>query len=240
MCAVPGSPCLRFYAIVIPITGMGAHAMKPRTLVTERMYFGLDPLRLRASMGRAMARVVGLPPARARLSATHLHYDFAMDTIRGEALVGALVDGGLLEPPTAGEAGYRLTEQFFSLAAARVVEPLPRARAKLLLTEAGMLAERCNDDAVHNPLEIVAVAVYGDFMSRAEKLEELQLGVMVKLRIPSRRTRFGRMQSKAEGADAIRHSMRELSSFIRVRLVTDLQSLPRPFALVFQSTKPLA
>ena len=75
-------------------------------------------------------------------------------------------------------------------------------------------------------------------MSRAHKLEELQLGVMVQLRMPSRRTRFGRMQSKAEGAEAIRSSFRELSSFVRVRLVTDLGSLPRPFSLVFQSTLP--
>lgn len=212
--------------------------MKVRTLVTDRLYFGLDPMRLRAATGRALARVVGLPPARARLSATHLRQDFAVDTIRGKDLVRELVHGGMLEPPDAGQAGYRLTEEFFSLAAARVVEPLHRSRAKLLLTEACALAERINDDAVHNPLEIAAFAVYGDFMSRAHKLEELQIGIMVQLRTPSRRTRFGRMQSKAEGAEAIRMAMRDLSSFIRVRLVTDLQSLPRPFSLVFQSADP--
>ena len=38
-----------------------------------------------------------------------------------------------------------------------------------------------------------------------------------------------------EGAEAIRQSFRGLSSFMRVRLVTDLASLPRPFSLVFQS-----
>src|SRR6185503_4582498 len=31
----------------------------PRTLVTERLYFGLDPIKLRAATGRALARVVG-------------------------------------------------------------------------------------------------------------------------------------------------------------------------------------
>ncbi len=209
--------------------------MRVRTLVLDRLYFGIDPMRLRAATGRALARVVGLPPARARLSATHLRQDFAVDTMVGNALVREFVHGGLLEPPNASEAGYRLTEEFFSLASARVVEPLHRSRAKLLLTEACALAERLNDDAVHNPLEIGAFAVYGDYMSRAHKLEELQLGVLVHLRTPSRRTRFGRMRSKAEGAEAIRHAFRELSSFVRVRLVTDLASLPRPFSLVFQS-----
>ena len=207
-------------------------------MVTDRLYFGLDPMRLRAATGRALARVVGVPPARARLTATHLRQDFAVDTIRGNALVRELVAGGLLEPPDASQAGYRLTEGFLSLAAARVVEPLHRSRAKRLLTEACMLAERITEDAVHNPLEITAFAVYGDYMSRAHKLEELQLGIMVQLRIPSRRTRFGRMQAKAEGAEAIRMAMRGISSFVRVRLVTDLQSLPRPFSLVFQSAPP--
>ncbi len=212
--------------------------MKVRTLVTDRLYFGLDPIRLRTATGRALARVVGLPPASARLSATHLRQDFAVDTIRGKALVNELVDGGLLEPPDARQAGYRLTEQFYSLAAARVVAPLHRSRAKLLVSEACTLAERINEDAIHNPLEIAALAIYGDFMSRAHKLEELQFGVEVRLRTPSRRTRFGRMQSKAEGAEAIRLAMRELSSFVRVRLVTDLQSLPRPFSPVFKSAPP--
>ncbi|MEO6567084.1 MAG: hypothetical protein ABIO63_13755 [Casimicrobiaceae bacterium] len=212
--------------------------MKARTLVTDRKYFGIDPLRLRTATGRALARVVGLSPTRARLSATQLRQDFAVDTIRGTALVNELVKGGLLEEPDAGQAGYRLTEEFFLLAAARVVEPLSRTRARLLLTEACSLAERINEVAVHNPLEIAAFVVYGNFMSRAQQLESLQLGIEVQLRTPSRRTRFGRMQSKADGAEAIRQAMRELSSFVRVRLVTDLQTLPRPFSLVFQASTP--
>ena len=226
------------YANVIIWSKGGEQSMKVRTLVLDRLYFGLDAMRLRTATGRALARVVGLPPDRARLSATHLRHDFAVDTIRGTGLVRELVDGGLLDPPDANQAGYRLTAEFYSLAAARVVEPLARSRARLLLTEACALAERVNEDSVHNPLEVAAFAVYGDYMSRAHKLEELQLGVMVQLRTPSRRTRFGRMQSKAEGAAAIRNAFRELSSFVRVRLVTDLASLPRPFSLVFQSTLP--
>ncbi len=43
------------------------------------------------------------------------------------------------------------------------------------------------------------------------------------------------MLTKAEGADAIRTGFRELSSFIRVRLVTDERTLPRPFSRVFDA-----
>jgi hypothetical protein len=213
--------------------------MKPRTLVTDRLYFGLDPMKLRAAAGRALARVVGLPPERARISATNIRQDFAVDTTQGHALVNEFVAEGLLEPPNARSAGYGLTREFFELAAARVVEPLPRSRAKLLLTEGCTLAERINDEAIHNPLVIDAFAVYGDYMSRAHRLEELSIGLVVALRAPSRRTRFGRMQSKTEGADAIRAAFRQLSSFVRVRLVTDVRTVPRPFSLVFEAKPDL-
>ena len=209
--------------------------MKTRTLVTDRLYFGLDPVKLRNATGRALSRVVGLQQQRARISATQLCQDFAVDTIQGAALVKEMVAGGLLDPPDASRSGYAMTEHFAELATARVVEPLARSRAKLLLTEGIALAERINEESVHNPLEISAFAVHGDFMSRARSLEQLCLGVVVRSRLPSRRTRFGRMQQKAEGAEAIRASFRELSSFIRVRLVTDAQSVPRPFSLVFQA-----
>jgi len=209
--------------------------MKPRTLLTDRLYFGLDPMRLRSATGRAIARVVGLTAERARISATNLRLDFALDTIQGDALVSEFVAEGLLEPPNERSHGYGLTREFFELAAARVVEPLPRSRAKLLLMEACVLAERINDEAVHNPLAIDAFAVYGDYMSPANRLEELGIGVVVALRTPSRRTRFGRMQSKAEGAEAIRTAFSQLSSFIRVRLVTERRTLPRPFSIVFES-----
>jgi hypothetical protein len=209
--------------------------MKPRTLVTDRLYFGFDPMRLRAATGRALARVVGLPPERARVSAASLRQDFALDTTQVHALISDLLAEGLLEPPNERSGGYGLTREFFELAAARIVEPLPRARAKLLLTEACTLAERLNDDSAHNPLAIVAFAVYGDYMSRAHKLSELSLGIVVALRETSRRKRFGRMQSKAEGAEAIRAAFRQLSSFVHVRLVTDVRTLPRPFSLVFEA-----
>ncbi len=214
--------------------------MKPRTLVTDRLYFGFDPLKLRAATGRALARVVGLPPERARVSATHLRQDFAVDTVQGQLLVDEFVAGGLLEPPTERQSGYGFTRDFLQLAAARVVEPLARSRARQLVGEACAFVERFNDDAVHNPVEIATLAVFGDYMSRVPHLEHLCLGVVVRLRTPSRRTRFGRMLSKVEGAAAIRAELRALSSFVRVRLVTELATLPRPFSVVLDPDKTFA
>ena len=209
--------------------------MKLPTLVADRLYFGLDPLRLRSATGRALARVVGLPPARARVSATHLRHDFAVDTTQATALIGEFVAEGLLEPPDARHPGYGLTREFMALAAARVVEPLPRARARLLLTEACNVALHVNVEADTNPLAIRSFAVFGDYMSRSQRLDELNLGVVVEMRTAARRRRFGRMLTKAEGADAIRNAFRALSSFVRVRLVTEERSLPRPFSRVFDA-----
>ena len=212
--------------------------MKQRTLLTNRRYFGLDPVHLRAATGRALARVVGLPPERARVSATNLRHDFSLDTTQGEALVKEFVAGGLLDPPTLDRTGYGLTPQFMELAAARVVEPLPRARAKQLLIEACGVAERINDEDVHNPLMVIAFAVHGDYMTPSHHLSALSIGVVVDLRAPTRRMRFGRSMRKPDGAASIKEGFKSLSSFMRVRLVTDVRTLPRPFSVVFESATP--
>jgi hypothetical protein len=209
--------------------------MKARTLVSDRLYFGLDPFRLCAATSRALSRVVGLPPERARLSVAHLRHDFAVETTQFQALVDEFVAEGLLDPPSEQKPGYGLKPEFFELAAARVVDPLPRARAKRLLADACAFVENVNANDGHNPLAIASLAVYGGFMSRAHHLEELSLGIVVELRATARPRRFGRMLTKAEGADAIRNGLRELSSFIRVRLVTDERTLPRPFSRVFDA-----
>src|SRR5271169_3501623 len=107
--------------------------MRARTLVTQRLYFGLDALALRAATARVLARVVGLPPARARVSLRNLCQDFGVDAVRGQALVDELVRERLLDPPDELQADYGLTARFVELAAARVVEPLPRERARQLL-----------------------------------------------------------------------------------------------------------
>ena len=209
--------------------------MKARTLVTHRIYFGMDPLNLRAASARVFARVVGLPPERARVSARSLRQDFGLDDAEtGQALIDEFVAERLLDPPNELQADYGLTERFLEFAFARVVEPLPRQRAKQLLTQACDLAARINAEWTRNPLEIEAVAPFGSYMTRDKQLTDLSLGIIVRPRAPSRRARWGRIVSKTDGARDIRVALRELSSFIHVRMVSDKERLPRPFAIAFQ------
>ena len=208
--------------------------MKERTLVTERMYFGMSALSLRAATTRVLARVAGLPPELARVSARNLRQDFGMSTVAGDVLVEGFVARGLLEPRTEQRGDYRLTERFLEFATARVVVPLPRSRAKELVSQSCELAARINAECRRNPLEIELIAPFGNYFSRDEQLLALDLGVVVQARAPMRRARWGRFMTKSEGAHDIRAAFRELSSFIRVRMVNDKHLLPRPFAVVFQ------
>lgn len=208
--------------------------MKPLTLVTHRKYFGMNPLFLRAGTDRVLLRVAGLPPERAQVNARALRQDFGADTEVGQRLVAGFVADGLLVPRAEASEDYRLTERFYEFACARVVEPLPRARAKQLLGRACELASRINGEWSRNPLEIEALAPFGRYMSRDSQLGELPVGIVVRARAADRRARWGRLISKGDGASEVRAAFRELSSFVRVRMVSEMQLLPRPFAVVFQ------
>ncbi len=208
--------------------------MRERTLVTQRLYFGMSALHLRAATTRVMARLVGLPPEMARVSARSLRQDFAVNTVEGEVLVEGFVANGLLSPHTKQHGDYRLTERFLEFATARVVEPLPRRRAKELVIEASALATRINAEWTRNPLEIELVAPFGRYLKHDAQLGELELGVVVQPRDPSRRARWGKFATKPDGAREMRAAFRQLSSFIRVQMVNDKRLLPRPFAVVFQ------
>jgi hypothetical protein len=208
--------------------------MKKRTLITKKLYFGMDAVRLRDASGRVLSRLVGLSPERARVSTQNLHHDFGVNTVEGKALVDELVAEGLLQPHAEREGDYFLTERFVEVAAARVVEPLTRTKAKYLLVKACDLAARINAEWTHNPLEVEAVAPFGSYMSLDEELAELDLGIVAQPRETVRRVRWGRVATKTEGAIEIRAAFRELSSFVRVQMVRDRQLLPRPFAVVFQ------
>jgi hypothetical protein len=214
--------------------------MRVRTLVTQRLYFGLDALHLRAATGRVLARVVGLPPERARVSVRNLCQDFGVDAAQGRELIDELVAEGLLEAPDELQTDYGLTARFLEFASARVVDPLPRARAKQLLVQAGALAARINEEWTHNPLEIEALAPFGGYMTRESRLSGLPLGIVVRARAAARRARWGRMQEKRDGAREIRAAFRALSSFIQVRMVNETQLLPRPFAIAFNADSPVA
>jgi len=207
---------------------------RPRTLITHRVYFGLEAQRLRDGSGRVMARVVGLAPERAHVSLNHLAQDFGLDAREGRAIVDELMAEGLLRRRTGRRDAFFPTERFAELAGARVVDPLARSRARLLVHAAGELAAAINATSRANPLAIEAVAVFGQYMSLDDELGELELALVVRPRERGRRFRWRRPASRSEGANEIRRAFGALSSFVQVHLVTDLASVPRPFAVVFQ------
>ena len=49
---------------------------------------------------------------------------------------------------------------------------------------------------------------------------------------------WGRIVTKSEGAHDIRSALRELSSFVYVKLVSNKERLPRTFAVAFQDDSP--
>lgn len=206
----------------------------PRTLVTRRLYFGLDALRLREASGRVLSRVVGLPPERANVSGVDLRRDLGVDTVLAQSVVGEMVAEGLLCPRDDSSEHYRITERFAALAMARVVEPLSRARARAIVARACLLARAINDEWSRNPMMVEAIAPFGAYLSREPELDALPLGIVVTVRPASRRARF-RMHEKPDGARAIRAAFRELSSFVEPLLVTAVSDLPRPHAVVFQA-----
>jgi DNA-binding IclR family transcriptional regulator len=161
--------------------------MKERTLVTQRLYFGMSALSLRAATTRVMTRIAGIPPEFARVSARNLRQDFGMNTVAGDVLVEGFVARGLLEPRTEQRGDYRLTKRFLEFATARVVDPLPRSRAKELLSQACELATRINAECTRNPLEIEVVAPFGKYLNHDAHLSALELGVVVQPRAPLRR-----------------------------------------------------
>jgi hypothetical protein len=208
--------------------------MKIRTLVSNQLYFGLEPLVFRRGAGRALTRVNGAPIEDVRISAQTLGKDFRLDAAAADAFVSALLSSGLLQPFPGHPTGYRLTERFAEFALARVVPPLPRARAKELLIQACQLAAKINADWTANPLMIHMVAVSGGYMSRNSRIAELTLWPVVKRRVDVRARRFGASTSKADGASEISAALRALSSFILVKMVADKTSIERPFAVPFR------
>lgn len=208
--------------------------MKPRTLVTQRLYFGVDAFRLREASGKVLSRVVGLSSERARVRADDIRRDFGLDTVEGAAMVEEMVAEGLLAPRAATSDEYQLTERFREYANARVVEPLSRSRARAIVAGARQLADRINNEWTRNPLEIAALAPFGNYLSQDPALESLPLGIVVRIRPATRRARW-RMLTKADGAHEIRGAFKALSSFVRAQLCTELAELPPPFAVVYQA-----
>ena len=83
--------------------------MKIRTLISNQLYFGLEPLDLRRGTERTLSRVFGLPPDRVRVTRETLREDFRLDTAESETLLRAFVGDGLLQadPATAGTSSRK-------------------------------------------------------------------------------------------------------------------------------------
>jgi hypothetical protein len=208
--------------------------MKERTLLADRLYFGMEPDRLRASAKRVLTRVSGLRKEHARISARNLRQDFDMATIEGQALVDEFVAQGLLRERSTSAGHYRPTRRLVEIANARVVPPLPRTRAKLIVAKAVELATLINVRWSRNAVEVDTVATFGGYMSRDDEIADLGLGIVLRLRPAVRRARFLSIGTKADGAVEIKTAFAALSSYVRVRLVNDLRELPRPFAVIFR------
>jgi hypothetical protein len=208
--------------------------MTIRTLVLQRLQFGLEPLVFRRGATRVLSYTAGRRPEEARVTVEDLQKAFRLDAAGAEALLSALVASRLLERANT-TSDYRLTERFREFALARIVPPLERARAKRLIERASILAAQINAKWTHNPFAIAMIAVSGSYMSRSRKLPELNLWLIVRPRTPGGPRVWERSSSRGEGARRIREAVRSLSSYIVVRLVTDGESLPRPFTIAFRA-----
>ena len=103
-----------------------------------------------------------------------------------------------------------------------------------MLGKACALAAHINAEWKTNPLEISALAPFGSYISHNRLLAELPLGIAVRPRSASRKARWTRMTSRRDGARQIRAAVREISSFFHIRMVSDPQLLPQPFAVIYQ------
>jgi hypothetical protein len=204
------------------------------TLVTTRLYFGVDALRLRDATGRVLSRVQGLPPDRATIRLDALVEDFRVSAAASRAMVDQMVQSGLLQRLGPSSVEFGITDRFRQYAEARIVEPLPRARAQFLVTHIRDLAEQFNRTASSNRYEIDEVAVFGSYMSLDPGVSEVSLGVTGRRRMPRERPASGRETMPTEGKERIRSLFESQNSFVRVSFYQKLQDVPRPFSVIFR------
>jgi hypothetical protein len=209
--------------------------LKTLTLVTRRLYFGVDARRLRDATERVLLRVEGLPPERARVNLDALTQDFGWNPASSRSLVEQMIQGGLLQRLSPHAAEFGITDKFRRCAQARIVDPLPRERAQLLVTHLGDIARRFNESEHRNKYEIDVIAVYGQYMTSEDELTELALGVTGRRRAPVERPLFGRATVPSEGTEQIRQMLAAPSGFVTVSFVQKIADLPKPFSVVFKA-----
>ncbi len=205
--------------------------MKPRTLVANQLYFGLEPLVLTRGVERALERFANIAPENVRVSADILGEVFQVDTVGALRLAQAFVANKLLAPEPGSRSDYRITGRFRELAAARVVPPLRRDEAKQVIEQACDFAAEFNAGDARNPLLIERMAVSGEYMGGADKIGKLGLWPVV-----ARRDDVAKgAMSADQGAREIRHALRALSPFVSAHVVSDIAAVERPFSVPFHA-----
>ena len=210
--------------------------MKSVTLVARKLYFGVDAQQMRDSTARVLSRLDALPADRASIKLDALVEDFRISAAASRPLVAEMVLRGLLE--RVGERGleYGVTEKFRSYADARIIEPLPRGSAKLLLSHLADLAWHFNRTAIRNKYEIDTLAVFGAYMNLEPELAEVAIGVTGRRRAPATHPAAGRATQALRGHEQIRDMIEEQSSYLRVQFFQSLDEIPRPFSVIFKSS----
>ena len=210
--------------------------MKTMTLVARHLYFGMDPLRLRDAANRILTRVPEDVSISAAVKLDALIEDFHLTPAASKAIIEEMVQSGVLTklPPSGGGA-YGITPRFREIACARIIEPLERAQAQLLLAHCADVAERFNRNTLRNKYEIEALAVYGHYMTRNKAIAELELGITGRHRRPGQKNFIGRATVPTEGTEEIRALFEKQSGFIDVRFYKKLADVPRPFSVIFKS-----
>ena len=211
--------------------------MKTMTLVARHLYFGMDPLRLRDAANRVLSRIPEEHSINAAVKLDALIEDLHLTPSASKAIIEEMVDSGVLTrlPPSIGSA-YGITTRFREIARARIIEPLERSQAQLLVAHCAEVAERFNRTANRNRYEIEAIAVYGHYMTRNKAIAQLELGITGRHRRPEHQKNFvGRATTPNEGTTEIRELFQKQSGFIEVCFFKKLSAVPRPFSVIFKS-----
>lgn len=205
------------------------------TLVAKHLYFGLDPLRLRDAANRVMSRIPEHVTDHATVRLDALLEDFHLGSAMSRAILEQMVADGVLERLTPTGAEYGITTRFREIARARIVEPLAREKAQLLIAHCADLARQFNRTATRNRYEIEEIAVHGSYMSRHHDLSDLMLGITGRHRAQGQRAAIGRATTQTEGTERIRALFEGQNSFVEVGFFKRLQDVPRPFSVIFKA-----
>jgi hypothetical protein len=210
-----------------------ASATKIRRLIADQRYFGLDAQFFHRGAERTLERVTAQEPGSARVDVKGLGEDFRLDAAASWTLLRAMLAGGLLTAD--GPGSYRVTARFREYAGAPVILPLSRESARDLIERAREAAAQINAYPRKNPYRIRSVFVAGSYMSRSNRVDELSLWLLLRRRPDSESRHWSAPLSKSDAMRQIAATMKALSSFIVVHLVSDRQDVPRPFSVVFDA-----